>query len=58
MTHYPDSALLPADTASPDRERGGAHRLRIPSGDSPRLSHTEEVADVLAEAVTRAAIDD
>ncbi|MFJ4536791.1 alpha/beta fold hydrolase [Streptomyces tibetensis] len=32
-----------------------AHSLRIPSGHSPHLSHPDEVADVLAEAVARAA---
>ncbi len=32
-----------------------AHRLRVPSGHSPHLSHTDEVAAFLAEAVARAA---
>ncbi|GAA2294569.1 alpha/beta hydrolase [Streptomyces hawaiiensis] len=35
-----------------------AHTLRVPSGHSPHLSHTDEVAGVLAEAVARAATGD
>ncbi|MFJ1806900.1 MULTISPECIES: alpha/beta fold hydrolase [unclassified Streptomyces] len=31
------------------------HSVRVPSGHSPHLSHTDEVADVLAAAVARAA---
>ncbi|MFC9132049.1 alpha/beta fold hydrolase [Streptomyces sp. NPDC057099] len=32
-----------------------AHSVRVPSGHSPHLSHADEVADALAEAVARAA---
>lgn len=31
-----------------------AHNLRIPSGHSPHLSHTDEIATLLAQAVARA----
>ncbi|MEU1803656.1 alpha/beta hydrolase [Streptomyces sp. NPDC019937] len=34
-----------------------AHSLRVPSGHSPHLSHPDEVATVLAEAVARAATE-
>ncbi|WP_374200577.1 alpha/beta fold hydrolase [Streptomyces scabiei] len=30
-----------------------AHRLRLPSGHSPHLSHADQVAELLAEAVAR-----
>lgn len=36
----------------------GAHTLRVPSWYSPHLSHADEVAGVLAEAVARAATGD
>ncbi|MEV7068985.1 alpha/beta hydrolase [Streptomyces collinus] len=31
-----------------------AHSVRVPSGHSPHLSHADDIADVLAKAVTRA----
>lgn len=46
-----DPALPP--TVQEQWAAHAAHSLRIPSGHSPHLSHADEVADLLADAVAR-----
>ncbi|MEU0673834.1 alpha/beta hydrolase [Streptomyces sp. NPDC006172] len=48
-----DPALPPA--VQEEWAARAAHVLRVPSGHSPHLSHTDDVAGLLAEAVARAA---